>query len=121
MVNTRSIEHEKRVSSAVHFVSAWAGSVAVNVAAVIVVVVLLALGVGFRFPHWWEITVHSVIALVSLVMLFVIQHTTNQHTNAILLKLDELIHADEDADDEVIDAEERTVDEQHDLEDRLGH
>lgn len=58
---------------------------------------------------------------VALVMLFVIQQTTNRQTGAILLKLDELIVTSATARDEVIDAERRDTAEQEKLHDRLHH
>ncbi|MBJ8345790.1 low affinity iron permease family protein [Antrihabitans sp. YC2-6] len=109
----------KVTSNAVHAVTNWAGSIYASAAVALVVFLILLVGAVFRFPHSWQVLVHSLGAIVSLLMLFLIQHTTNQQTNAVLLKLDELIHATSDARDEVIDAEDRTVEEQDDLEEDL--
>ncbi|CPW57946.1 Predicted small integral membrane protein [Mycobacteroides abscessus] len=61
------------------------------------------------------------VALVSLLMLFIIQHTTNRDTNAVLLKLDELISAIPAAHEEAIDIEDREIYEQEEVHHRLHH
>jgi low affinity Fe/Cu permease len=78
-------------------------------------------GVVFGFPQWWQTILYSANALVALLMLFVIQHTSHQQTGAILLKLDELIHTSSDARNEVIGAEHQDVPTQKRLHDRLYH
>jgi low affinity Fe/Cu permease len=73
-----------------------------------------------NFPQWWQITVYSAGALISVLMLFLIQHTTNRHTNAILVKLDELIKATSGARNEVIGIEDQQLDEQDELSNELS-
>lgn len=102
-------------------VTGWAGSLHTSVAAFAVVAAALLAGIITRFPPWWQTAVYATNALVALVMLFVIQHTTNRQTGAILLKLDELIVTSSTARDEVIDAERRDTAEQEKLHDRLHH
>lgn len=74
-----------------------------------------------RLPGWWQTLVYSTGALVSLLMLFIIQHTTNRDTNAVLLKLDELISAIPAAHEEAIDIEDREIYEQEEVHHRLHH
>jgi low affinity Fe/Cu permease len=50
------------------------------------------------------------------VMVFFIQHTTDRQLRAVLLKLDELIHAQPAADDHLIAAERQPLHEQERLE-----
>ena len=114
-----SIRKAGAVSDVPAMVTRWAGLPAASAVAVAVVIGLLIAGSVTRFPHWWHVSVHSAGALVSLVMLFLIQHTTNRETNAILLKLDELVAATSGADERVIDAEHKDVPDQEDLEDEL--
>lgn len=102
-------------------ITGWAGSLRISVAVFVAVAAALLVGIVTHFPPWWQTSVYATNALVALVMLFVIQHTTNRQTGAILLKLDELILTSSTARDEVIDAERRDTAEQEKLHDRLHH
>ena len=79
---------------------------------VAVVTALFLAGLLSGFPTHWQTLVYSLGALTSLLLLFSIQHSTNRQTEAILLKLDELIKATRDASDDVIAVEERDLHEQ---------
>lgn len=92
---------------------------AVGVAAL--VIGYLVLGMVTGFAHWWQLLIHTTAAMITLPMLFVLQHTTNRETRAILIKLDELISATGGATEDVLDLEDREVDDQEELHDRLHH
>ena len=64
------------------------------------------LGAKEGFPGWWQTTLYSVAGSVTLLMVFVIQHTQDRQTSATQRKLDELIRATEGADDNLIAVEE---------------
>lgn len=70
-------------------------------------------------PHAWEDTFITVSAAVTLVMVFVIQHTQSRQQLVTQLKLDELVHSSPRADDRVVhleaaaDAELAEVEDQH--------
>lgn len=86
----------------------------------VLVLTLLGVWVGIGFAegfteHWLEL-LFAVSAAVTLVMVFLIQHTSDRRERAILLKLDELIHSLPEADDQLIAAERRPLHEQEDLE-----
>jgi low affinity Fe/Cu permease len=111
----------KSLSSAVQAAVDWASSIHTTVVVVFTVVGLFVAGIVTGFSHSWQVVVHSTGALVSVLMVFVIQHTANQHTSAILLKLDELIHTSADARNAAMDAENRDIGEQDDLREDLDH
>ncbi|WP_100466866.1 low affinity iron permease family protein [Mycobacteroides abscessus] len=102
-------------------ITRWAGSIWLSLIAIAVVVILLVIGLSTAFPGWWQTLVYSTGALVSLLMLFIIQHTTNRDTNAVLLKLDELISAIPAAREEAIDIGDREIYEQEEVHRRLHH
>ncbi|PWV67764.1 low affinity iron permease [Nocardia neocaledoniensis] len=79
----------------------------------------LATGVSTGFPVWWQTTVYTSAGLTSVVMLFLLQHTTNRANHAILIKLDELVRATTGARTEFLDLEDHQVHEQEALHDRL--
>lgn len=66
------------------------------------VVVWAVVGALTGFPDWWQITLYSVGASVTLVMVFVIQHTQERQTSAMQRKLDELIRSSAAADSGLI-------------------
>ncbi len=96
--------------------SAWTSGISM-----IAVAGLLIIGLVVRFEPWWQAVVHSTGALVSLLVLFSIQHTNNRRTQAVLLKLDELIQATQGADNKVIAAEDRDLHDQEHLHRRQRH
>lgn len=70
-----------------------------------------AVGLITGFPSWWQTTLYSVSSSVTLVMVFVLQHTQNHQQIAVQRKLDELIRSFPRADDRMISAEAASTDE----------
>ena len=87
---------------------------------------VIALGVGFAvaalaavdFPSRWTSAFSVCAAAVTLVMVFVIQHTQSREQTATQLKLDELIRALPQADDHLVHVEAAKDQELEDLERR---
>jgi low affinity Fe/Cu permease len=77
--------------------------VAAGVAIAVTIFLLVLARVGF--PESWQIEFATVAAAVTLVMVFVIQHTQNRQQLATQLKLDELIRASSRADDRLVHIE----------------
>lgn len=92
----------------------WIGDLAANATVGIAVAVLLVawaiVGAAENFPGWWQTTLYSVAGSVTLLMVFVIQHTQERQTSATQRKLDELIRATDGADDNLIAVEETDAD-----------
>jgi low affinity Fe/Cu permease len=113
---------QRRLSRILH----WVGDITSRSGATAVVVVLL-LGFGVflaiaGFPVSWEAAFSTVAGAITLVMLFIVQHTQSRNQVVLQLKLDELIRSSPDADDllvhlEVADDAELIVLEQ----DQLAH
>lgn len=91
------------------------------VVAVLAIVFLIVLGVR-GFPTTWQTLFATVVEMITLVMLFVIQHTQSRQQLVLQLKLDELIRAIPQADDRVVKLEAATDDELIEREhDQLAH
>lgn len=65
-------------------------------------------GVPFHFCVVWHLMISTLAAVISIIMLFVIQNSQNRHTIAIQLKLDEIIRATKGAHNEMMDIEKLT-------------
>ena len=64
-----------------------------------------ALGAVYDFPDWWATTLFAASGAVTLVMVFIIQHTQARLEIATQRKLDELLRSHPDADNRLIAAE----------------
>ncbi len=96
---------EKRISRALHWVgdvTSRAGASAVVAVILVVFVVVLAIA---GFPAYWMSAFATATSFITLVMLFVIQHTQSRQQTALQLKLDELIRTSPQADDHLVHIE----------------
>jgi low affinity Fe/Cu permease len=59
--------------------------------AVAVVVIWACLGPLFRFSDTWQLVINTGTTIITFLMVFLIQNTQNRDTEALRLKLDELI------------------------------
>jgi low affinity Fe/Cu permease len=96
---------QRRISRVLH----WVDDVTSRSATTLVVVVVLLtfitlLGVD-GFPTAWENGFATAVGSITLVMLFVIQHTQSRHQKVLQLKLDELIRTSPHADDLLVHIE----------------
>jgi low affinity Fe/Cu permease len=91
--------------------SAFAGDYITFLAAVAVILVWAVSGPFFGFSETWQLVINTGTTIVTFLMVFLIQNTQNREALAVHLKLDELIHGMETADDALIRAEDETLEE----------
>ncbi len=104
--HTAAWDQRHWTSRGLHQVGAITSRSGAGIIAAATVVAWMIVGSATGFPKWWQIGLESVTGSVTLVMVFVIQHTQERQTSATQRKLDELIRSSVHADDSLIAIEE---------------
>jgi len=101
----QQLANQRRISHILHWIAEISSRSGV---ATFVAAVLVAFGIVLAingFPGRWQTDFATVAESITLVMLFVIQHTQSRQQKALQLKLDELIRASPVADDRLVHIE----------------
>jgi low affinity Fe/Cu permease len=76
-----------------HRVSAATGSAWAFLAAVVLIIGWALMGPLFHFSDVWQLVINTSTTIITFLMVFLIQNTQNRDSQALHLKLDELLHA----------------------------
>jgi low affinity Fe/Cu permease len=110
MPGTRSTVEKRGEAFSTH-ATRWAGSTAVQLAALSVFPLWLISGMFFGLEKSWHLVFEPLTAFVPFLMVFLIQRSQNKDSMAVQLKLNELVAAIEGASNRLIDVEDLSEDE----------
>ena len=91
--------------------------------AVLVIILWALTGPVFNYSDTWQLVINTSTTVVTFLMVFLIQNTQNRDSEAMQIKLDELIRATKGAHNAILDLEQLDEEEllaQHDLYSRLA-
>lgn len=89
-------------------VTEWSGKPWVFGAAVLTVIAWAATGPLFDFSDTWQLVINTGTTIITFLMVFIIQQTQNKDTQALELKLNEIVAAISGASNRLIDVESLT-------------
>jgi low affinity Fe/Cu permease len=97
-----------RFSRAAQWTSQQCGRAYTFIAAILVILVWAVSGPAFGYSDTWQLIINTGTTIITFLMVFLIQNTQNRDTTAIQLKLDELIRANEHAQNRMMKLEDLT-------------
>jgi low affinity Fe/Cu permease len=89
-------------------ITEWSGKPWIFGAALLIVVLWAATGPLFEFSDTWQLVINTGTTIITFLMVFIIQQTQNKDTQALELKLNEIVAAISGASNRLIDVESLT-------------
>lgn len=98
----------QRWEKAAQTITEWTGKPGVFGAALLIVVIWAATGPLFGFSDTWQLVINTSTTIITFLMVFLIQQTQNKDTQALELKLNEIVASIAGASNRLIDVENLT-------------
>jgi low affinity Fe/Cu permease len=76
------------------------------ISAVVIILIWAVTGPFFHFSDTWQLVINTGTTIITFLMVFLIQNTQNRDTEALQVKLDELIRSSKAARNQVLNLEE---------------
>ena len=89
------------------------------IAALVLVIAWAAVGPVFDYSDTWQLVINTSTTIITFLMVFLIQNAQNRDTEALRLKIDELLLSIETARNEFVDLDGLTDEELKDLENEV--
>jgi len=86
-------------------ISRASGRPATFIAALAIIIIWAVSGPLFKFSDTWQLVINTGTTIITFLMVFLIQNAQNRDTEALQLKLDEIIRSLDKAEDAVMDLE----------------
>lgn len=102
------MRHTSFFSHFAKWISKMLGHPLAFVLAVLVVILWAVTGPLFHFSDTWQLVINTGTTIITFLMVFLIQNTQNRDSEAVQLKLDELIRAIKGADNSILNTENLT-------------
>jgi low affinity Fe/Cu permease len=106
-----STNHLSWFTRAAKWASRAAGRPSTFIGAVVIILLWAITGPLFHFSDTWQLVINTGTTIITFLMVFLIQNTQNRDTDALQIKLDELLRAVDAARNTMIDLEELDDDE----------
>lgn len=89
----------------------WTGRPSAFILAVVFILVWIVTGPIFHFSDTWQLVINTATTIVTFLMVFLIQNTQNRDSEAVQLKLDELLRSTSGAHNALLEIEELSEEE----------
>src|SRR5689334_20238304 len=102
------MRHTSFFSHFAKWTSKWLGHPLAFGLAVLVVIIWAVTGPLFQFSNSWQLVINTGTTIITFLMVFLIQNSQNRDSEAVQVKLDELIRAIKGADNSILNIENMT-------------
>ena len=118
--NNQKLSLSDRFSRAAQWTSQQCGRAYTFATAILIIIIWAGSGPAFHYSDTWQLIINTGTTIITFLMVFLIQNTQNCDTTAIQLKLDELIRANEHAQNRMMKLEDLTENQMKHLKESLA-